>query len=654
MTRRRPARKITRRDFLDGAAIGAAALLARSRATAAPGSPASLAPGPSPAPSPAAPYPPALTGLRGSHDGAFEAAHRLKDGEFWDHAGAPTETGETYDLIVVGSGLSGLTAALLYREAAGPKARVLLLDNHDDFGGHARRNEFTHAGRTFLSYGGSYAVDSPGAWSAVAKGVLSRLGLDVARGDKILDRKLYASMGLSRGVFLDRETFGRDALLPDPLGDFGGEADDDRPPGDPWPRFLAGAPLSQQARDDLVRLCRHATDYMPGLTSAQKKERLARMTYRDFLRNFAKIDDGALKFLQARTHSLAGVGIDGYPAQDAWGIGLPGFDGLALDPTPGPGMDRDAMPHETERYFFHFPDGNASIARLMVRALIPDAVPGSTYEDVLTTRTRYDRLDQPSSPVRIRLGSTAVRVRHEGDPATAKEVAVTYARGRELATVRAPNVILACWNMVIPHLCPDLPEPQREALAYGTKVPLIYSSVLIRNWTAWKKLGYSAIHAPGSYHVNVNLGRPVSLGSYQCPVTPEEPIVLHMVRTPNMPGLPPRQQHKAGRLELLQTPFTTFESKIRDQLARMLSPGGFDAARDILAITVNRWSHGYPYQYTSLYDPFWIAGKDLPCDRARKPFGRISIANADAAAYSYADAAMDQADRAVREVLARR
>ena len=632
-------RKITRRDFLDGMALSAAALAAgRAPARGAPAMPA--------------PYPPALTGMRGSHDGAFETAHALRDGELWNRAGRPTETGETYDLIVVGAGISGLTAAMLYREALGPKARVLLLDNHDDFGGHARRNEFTHEGRTLLSFGGSYAVDSPGPWSAVARGVLDRLGVPVARGDSVIDRGLYARLGLGRGVFFDRETFGADKLLPDPLGDFGGEADDERSPGDPWPRFLSDAPLSAAARAGLDVLCRRPADYMPGLTSAQKKERLRQMTYLDFLRNFAKLDEHALKFLQARTHSLSGVGIDAVPAQDAWGIGLPGFDGLALDAAPGRGMDRDALPHPAERYFFHFPDGNASVARLLVRQLIPAAVPG-TAADVVTARTRYDQLDRPGSPVRLRLSSTVVRAMHEGPPDSAREVAVTYAQGKDLRTVRAPHCVLACWNMVIPHLCPEMPDAQREALSYGAKVPLIYSAVLVRDWKPWHKLGVSAIHAPGGYHTTIDLGRPVSYGDYRSPTRPEEPMVLHLVRTPNMPGLPPRQQHKAGRLELLQTTFATFEHKIRDQLDRMLRPGGFDAARDILAITVNRWSHGYAHQYTSLWDPFWLDRKELPCERARQRFGRISIANADAAAYSYADAAIDMAHRAIQEVLGR-
>jgi spermidine dehydrogenase len=204
---------------------------------------------------------------------------------------------------------------------------------------------------------------------------------------------------------------------------------------------------------------------------------------------------------------------------------------------------------------------------------------------------------------------------------------------------------------VIPHLIPELPEKQKAALAYAVKVPIVYTNVLLSNWKAFQKLGVHGVHAPGGYHTGLNLDLPVSVGAYHNSSRPDEPVLVHMVRTPCQPGLPARDQHRAGRLDLLSTSFETFEREIRGQLARTLGPGGLDAARDVRAITVNRWPHGYAYQYNSLWDPFWLEGGEPPCVTARKPFGRIAIANADAAAYSYTDAAIDQAFRAVREVL---
>jgi spermidine dehydrogenase len=333
-------------------------------------------------------------------------------------------------------------------------------------------------------------------------------------------------------------------------------------------------------------------------------------------------------------------------------MGYPGFQGMRLEPGPGPGMNHDAIPNaEADAYFFHFPDGNATLARLLLRRLIPAAVPGSSADDVVTGRARYGRLDEAGSAARIRLESTVARVAHRGGPG-AREVEVTYLRRGRLESVRARRALLACWHTVIPHLCPELPAAQRDALAYAVKVPIVYTNVLTRDWTAWKKLGIRSVHAPNGFFSSLNLDLPVSVGGYLAPRRPEDAMVLHLMRTPCSPGLPAQDQHRAGRGELLATPFAAFERRIRDELAAILGPGGFDPARDIRAITVNRWPHGYAYQYNSLFDRFWLEGGETPCEVARRPFGRIAIANADSAAYSYTDAALDHARRAVKEVLA--
>jgi spermidine dehydrogenase len=262
----------------------------------------------------------------------------------------------------------------------------------------------------------------------------------------------------------------------------------------------------------------------------------------------------------------------------------------------------------------------------------------------------YSRLDQPGSPVRLRLNSTVVRARNLGDPAAAREVEVTYASGKQVFTVRAQNCILACWNMIIPYLVPELPEKQKQGLHYLVKVPLVYTSVGIRNWTSFHKLGIRSVRAPGAYWMDVTLNWPVTIGEYRSPRNPEEPMVLFLSRTPCKPGLPARQQQIAGRYELLGTSFEQFERAIRDQLARTLREGGFDPARDIEAITVNRWPHGYGYEYNPLFDPEWPEA-ERPNVIGRQRFGRIAIANTDAAATAYTDQAIDQAWRAVGELL---
>jgi spermidine dehydrogenase len=173
---------------------------------------------------------------------------------------------------------------------------------------------------------------------------------------------------------------------------------------------------------------------------------------------------------------------------------------------------------------------------------------------------------------------------------------------------------------------------------------------MIRNWTSFQKLGISSVSCPGGFHHSFSLDFPVSMGDYQFSRTPEDPMVLYMIRTPCSPGLLLREQYRAGREELLVMEFETFEREIRDQLGRALSMGGFDPSRDIEGITVNRWPHGYAYEYNSLNDPLW-SEEEQPCVIGRQPFGRISIANSDAAAFAYVDPAIDQAHRAVKEVL---
>src|SRR5205807_2871554 len=175
--------------------------------------------GPSPEQSPDY-YPPALTGLRGSHPGSFDAAHSLRDGTLRDSAGKPEDTGETYDLIIVGGGISGLAAAHFYRKAAGEKARILILENHDDFGGHAKRNEFRIGNAFRLGFGGTFSIQSPAPYSAVAKGVIEELGIDVPSYSKYLHREVYGSLGLHPKIFFDQETFGADklAINPTPRG----------------------------------------------------------------------------------------------------------------------------------------------------------------------------------------------------------------------------------------------------------------------------------------------------------------------------------------------------------------------------------------------------------------------------------------------------
>ena len=613
-------RDITRRDFLAGIPVGITGL------AALPSLPGALFAAEEPAP----PYPPALTGLRGSHRGSFEVAHRLarlaRAGEAWDDSGAAD--GGQFDLVVVGGGISGLTAAWLYRKAAGPGATILVLDNHDDFGGHAKRNEFIHEGRTVIGYGGTQSLDSPATFSAAAKSLLRDLGVDTEVFYTAFDRDYYRSRGLGSAVFFGSEDFGADRLV----AGFGSR---------PAAAVAADAPLSPAGRADFRRLREAPGDPWPELGDAAKKDRLATLSYRDFLDALGMGAEVQALYRQ-RPHSLFGMGTDGVPALDLWSLGYPGFDGLGLAEGDHPRLSLTAKPNpDPEPYIFHFPDGNATIARLLVRKLIPAAAPGSTPEDLVEARLDYGALDRPGANCRLRLSSTAVRVR-------AEEGVVTYVRDGAAVRVRGGRVVLAGYNRVVPFLVPELPAEQRRALAYPPKVPLVYSNVLLRDWRSFAAAGARSIHFPAGFHASVSLDFPVSLGGYRFSEGPDDLIVLHCVRTPCLPGKSAREQHRAGQAELLRTPFSTFEEETRRQLARALGPHGFDPARDLLGLTVNRWPHGYSFEYNSLWDPPFPPGA-APHEVGRRPFGRVHLAGADTGAYAYTQSAMDQAHRAVAE-----
>lgn len=635
-------RNITRRDFLNGMAIGAGGALASpwlEGLLAAQTSAASAQDQPGY-------YPPTRTGMRGSHPGSFEVAHALRDGTFWEKAGKPIDTGEEYDLIVVGGGMSGLAAAYFYRKQAGASSRILILDNHDDFGGHAKRNELHLNGRMLLTNGGTVAIESPFPYSKEARGLLTELEIDPPALEKKYGNRAFSGLGF--GYFFDKETFGSERLVTGAPGGFYGR----QGASGKWADFLAQTPLSADAQRDIARIQEAKVDYMEGVPQDQKKAKLSKMSYKDFLINVVKAHPDVIPFYQTRTHGLYGIGIDAVPALDCWAIHFPGFQGMGLDRVPSKGLTFTALGEVTpqEEYHFHFPDGNASIARMLVRSLVPGSAGGSTAEDIVTEKVDYSRLDHKDSPIRIRLNSTAVGARHVGDSASAKQVEVVYGREQKAYRVRGKGVVLACWNMVIPYVCPDLPAEQKEALHYGVKVPLVYTVVGLRNWTAFKKLGVRGVSCPGMYHSSMNLDQGPSMGGYQPSQSPDEPVLVHMLRTPCQAGLSAREQQRAGHYELLATPFQTFERNIRDQFLRVLGGAGFDPANDIEAIIVNRWPHGYAYEYNPLWDPDWPEGK-RPCDIARRPFGRITIANSDAAAAAYTDQAIDQGYRAVQELL---
>jgi spermidine dehydrogenase len=623
---------ITRRDFINGVAIGitsaSAAFHALNASAAQTRSTASNAG----VPGGAVNYPPLRQGLRGNTPSAVDVFDSIAAGRYMQLPVSAADIREEYDLVIVGAGISGLAAAYFYRLGLGAGSKILVLDNHDDFGGHARRNEFQDQGKTFVGYGGTMGIATPFPYSHGAKALVRELGIDVSRNPEFLNQEIEQKYGLGNGMFFDKEHFGEDRFV---TGN--GRL--------PWPEFLAKVPLSSAARKDLVRLYGKNPDYMAGLSLEEKEAKLVRMSYQDYLLKVAGITPEALPFFLGQG-GRNNKRVDTTPALEAAERGSIGFDGLGL---------KFEERFSENSYRFHFPDGNSSLARLLINRLVPAAVPGNhDMDSIVQAKVDYSQLDLPDSNTRIRLASPVVRVLHDGDPKRARTVRIAYLNSGKLQVVGARNCILACYNRLIPVLMPEIPKEQKQALEYSVKVPMMYTNVLIRRWTAFQKLGVSRIQAPGMYYTNASLDPGSKVGGYQGVTTPEEPILIHLTRNPNKPGagLNRKQQNAAGQHELLTMTFEEQEFKIRDQLSRIAGPGGFDPAEDILAITVNRWPYGYAYTYDTLNDPD-IAPEERPHVIGRKRFGLVSIANSDAGAAAFTNQAIDEADRAVEELFVR-
>ena len=614
-------RAIPRRDFLNGMAI----TIAGSYTALGGYAWSVLATGDD---SDAAQYPPLRSGLRGQYPAAVSQFENIRSGKYTEFPLSDKEIDEEFDLVIVGGGISGLSAAYFYRTALGSAKRILILDNHDDFGGHAKRNEFHYQGKTFIGFGGTMGIATPFPYSYCAKALIKDLGIDVQRSSTFHNREIEEKYNLGNGVFFDKEHFGEDRLV----AGFGRL---------PWKTFFANAPLSDDTRKDLVRLHSKNPDYMSGLTLDEKKAKLAHISYQDFLLNVAKVNPGTLPYFQGEG-GRNNKRMDTMPALEAAEHGAVGFNGMGL---------KFEESFNEGSYLFHFPDGNASIARLLVARLIPSAISGTQSMDtIVKALVAYDRLDSPDSGVRIRLSSSVVRVQHDESQETSRSVKVAYIRNGKLAGVKARHCILACYNGFIPYLVPELPARQRDALAYPVKVPMMYTNVLIRKWTSFQKLGVASISAPCMYHTECRLDPGTTVGGYSGVTTPEEPVLVYMMRNPNKPGLPRKEQNLAGQQELLSMTFEQHELEIRKQFQRMLGRAGFDPSEDILAITVNRWPYGYAYTYDTLADPE-LPPEQRPHILGRQRFGRVTIANADAGAAAFTNQAIDEAHRAVQELL---
>jgi spermidine dehydrogenase len=616
-------RDITRRDFIHDLSLA-------SLGFALPGGLAAHAAGTAVPPA-AGNYPPARTGLRGSHPGAFEVGHALAlEGKAFP---APSDLDEAYDLVVVGGGISGLATAYYYRKRFGPDTRILILENHDEFGGHARRNEFHQGGRMRLSWGGTMNLEYP-LFSDEVNELLGELGVNI---DTLLEGYHFRYGSGPKGkhaMFFDAEHFGRDVLVQDFSFRAGRETDLD----DAIDRF----PVSKESRESLKKFYARRENVFAGRSEQEVKRLLRSISYTDFLKQYGGLTDEAAELFVRVTHGYAGVGADSLSVAECIGASVPITHLLGSPHLSGSGAT------DAGGDVAMFPDGNASIARLLVRALVPAVAPGADASNLALARFDYSKLDEVGAPVRLRLESTVINAEnHDGG------TRVTYVNGGRVLRVKAKHTVLACWHAIIPYLCPEMPEAQKEAQRYQVKRPLLVTNVLLRDSKAIDKLELSGAYCPGRLHGAVWVVKGVDTLGYRHDWDDAGTVPVMFwgsVRPPDS-SVSIKAQHRASSALMLAMTFEDFELEVRTVLDGMLGPAGFDAKEDILAITVNRWPHGYAYGYLDLWDPEWPEG-EAPHEIARQPFGNITIANADAAADAYTHVAIDEARRAVGELRA--
>ena len=571
-------------------------------------------------------YPPARTGLRGSHPGSNDHAHSRAWAGRTDW-GPTTELSETYDLVVVGGGLSGLAAAYFYQEKHGADAKVLILDNHDDFGGHAKRNEHTMDGVTRISYGGSQTLVNPTRANSIVGGLLEDIGVDLDRFKEAYDLGFFKKHDLGSVTYFNEKVFGEDKVVQHPYCNY--------------PNYVEGlqgaklsneeaarqAPLSDRGKEQLLRVLNGGLHVLE-VPEGELWNYIRTHSYFDYLKDTLGVDDpGVLRMARHSGLDWASTGTDLLTIAAAKSCGALGFAPVAV-------YDEDSP------YIHHYPDGNAGVARALVKKLIPDVAEGENAEELVLARFNYAELDKRSNAVRIRLNSTVVHVEHGGDPEDSSDVLVDYINDNKSYRVNAKGVVMACYNMIIPHIVSGLPEEQASALKLQGKSALQYTTVGLENWRAMKELGIGLAMSPGNMHQAVLMDFPVSMGGYEFTETPDDPCVIQMISCPyGEVGAPRLEQFRDARTRMLALQFEDYEQEIRSHLSGMLPAELFDFDRDVASISVNRWAHGYT-----------TGGPGDSTRVGRRPFGRITIANADSAPGADAKTAMMMGHRAVNEL----
>lgn len=558
----------------------------------------------------------------------LEAGHRIRDAEFEALPSDITDTAETYDCVVVGGGISGLAAALTFRQLAGAEKKCLVLDNHPIFGGEAKRNEFMVDGQRVMAHQGSAFFPVPYPHSFIAR-FYNSIGLKAPRleyqkwGGRDPEMKLSTTPYLGsapNGTF-----FGAKYGKPEGTWIIGDKV---------WER----APISAKARAELIRYdsASNSDAQVPRYPGDAISRHLDSMTLEDYMIERSGVSRETIReFLCPGDAGGYGLGPDALSGYTAYAADM--LHPLDISDETGQQM---------------FPGGNGGIARLITKTLVPESIAGShTLEDVCRNPVNFAALDRAESPVRIRQESTAAWVRHDGDPLKSEFVTIAYTRGGKTWQVKARSVVMAGGSWTTKHIVRDMPSDLAAAYAQFYRAPCLMANVALRNWRFLYKMGISGCRWYGAGLGEYTQVRKLALCGAPSPtISPDSPVVLTLKILYAFPGKPTEQQGHMGRAELLATPFREYERQIRQQFTDMFSRAGFDAKRDIAGIILNRWGHAYLTPPPGFF--FGRGGKPGPGEVIRAaPFGRISFANTDLSGVADHRSSIIEANRAVEQLL---